>query len=269
MFADLDDTIRQLLIEHVPLDLSEIDVSFEAPDREWSGRLSRPTVNCFLYDVHENLEFRHQVDWDVQTNKNGTATLRQMPAHLDVTYHVTAWARAPEDEHQLLWRVLTALFRNKTVPDGVLRGELREQAFPLRAQVAQQSQSRSNPAELWQALDNRIRPALTYTLALPLDPQVAHTEPLVFSRATRIHPPEEHAPTPRLRIGGHVHQNGAPLRDTSVTIRETGSATITDAQGRYALLAHLGTQTLVLGVPGDKPTAHRISVPSATYDIDL
>src|SRR5579872_2360538 len=58
MFADLDETIRQLLIHGVPLDLSEVDVSFDAPDREWSGRLSRPTVNCFLYDVRENLEMR-------------------------------------------------------------------------------------------------------------------------------------------------------------------------------------------------------------------
>ncbi len=52
MFADLDETIRDLLIKNVPIDLTEVDISFEAPDREWSGRLSRPTVNCFLYDVN-------------------------------------------------------------------------------------------------------------------------------------------------------------------------------------------------------------------------
>ena len=62
MFADLDETIRLLLIRHVPLNLSEVDVSFDAPDREWSGRLSRPTVNCFLYDVRENEDLREAAE---------------------------------------------------------------------------------------------------------------------------------------------------------------------------------------------------------------
>src|SRR2546425_13010782 len=102
MFADLDETIRQLLIRFVPLDLTEVDVSFEAPDRDWSGRLSRPTVNCFLYDVRENLELR-RTDWEVQ-RKNGEGTSKRLPARIDATYQITVWARAPEDEHRLLWR---------------------------------------------------------------------------------------------------------------------------------------------------------------------
>src|SRR3981189_3031239 len=104
LFADLDETIRQLLIRDVPLDLSEVDVSFETPDRDWSGRLSRPTINCFLYDVRENLELR-ATDFDQMRNhSNGTATSRRMPARIDATYQITIWARAPEDEHHLLWR---------------------------------------------------------------------------------------------------------------------------------------------------------------------
>ena len=39
MFADLDETIKKLLDKELHDDLSDVDVSFDAPDREWSGRL--------------------------------------------------------------------------------------------------------------------------------------------------------------------------------------------------------------------------------------
>ena len=94
MFADLDETVRQLLIREVPLDLTEVEVSFDAPDREWSGRLSRPTINCFLYDVRENEEM-HEAAWDITRDAtNGTVTRRQLPLWVNTTYNVTVWARA-------------------------------------------------------------------------------------------------------------------------------------------------------------------------------
>src|SRR5919206_154962 len=122
MFADLDETIRELLIKRVPLDLSEVDVSFEAPDREWSGRLSRPTVNCYLYDVRENHEFR-ETDYELE-RRNGVALRTKAPIRIDVSYQVTVWARAAEDEHRLLWRVLGALLRAARPPEGFLQGGL-------------------------------------------------------------------------------------------------------------------------------------------------
>src|ERR687884_616978 len=124
MFADLDETIRELLIKNVPIDLSEVDVSFDAPDREWSGRLSRPTVNCFLYDVRENDELR-EAAWDYSRDvSNGTVSRRKVPIRFNVTYNVTVWARAPEDEHTLLWRVLSALARNPLLPEDLVQGAL-------------------------------------------------------------------------------------------------------------------------------------------------
>src|SRR5438270_7061243 len=121
MFADLDETIRQILIKGVPLDLAEVDVSFEAPDREWSGRLSRPTVNCYLYDVRENHEFR-ETDYELQRH-NGSGLRIKAPLRIDVSYQVTVWARSADDEHRLLWRVLSTLIRHPILPADVLQGE--------------------------------------------------------------------------------------------------------------------------------------------------
>ena len=37
MIADLDETIRQLLITEMPIENGEIDVTFDQPKREWSS----------------------------------------------------------------------------------------------------------------------------------------------------------------------------------------------------------------------------------------
>src|SRR5207244_9493973 len=144
MFADLDETIRQLLIRDVPLDLSEVDISFETPDRDWSGRLSRPTINCFMYDVRENLELRATDFEQMHNNSNGTATSRRMPARIDATYQITIWARAREDEHHLLWRVLAILFRTPVLRENVLVGGLNSRQSVTHATLIRPNQTRAN-----------------------------------------------------------------------------------------------------------------------------
>ena len=184
LFADLDSTLRSLLIRHVPLDLADVDISFDTPDREWSGRLNRPAVNCFLYDIRENHKLR-ETNWEV-TRKNGAVTSTKAPFRFDVTYQVTVWARQAEDEHRLLWRTLAALARNPLMPEEVLQGQLREQPFPVPTWISQPDHTPRNMSDLWQAIDNRIRPSLTYVVTLALDPNVTYTTPVVLSRETRV-----------------------------------------------------------------------------------
>jgi hypothetical protein len=54
MIDELDEVLRQLLVREIPIKNGEVDIKFEQPKREWSSRLSRPTLNLFLYDVREN-----------------------------------------------------------------------------------------------------------------------------------------------------------------------------------------------------------------------
>jgi len=186
VFADLDESLRQLLVSHVPLDLSEVEVSFEAPDREWSGRLTRPTVNCFLYDVHENTERREQ-DWEVSRDpKTNSVSRKKGPLRIDATYYLTVWARAPEDEHGLLWRLLATLARFPVLPRDLLAGDLVDQPFPIPVRLAQPDGTRTSATDLWQALDNRVRPSLSYVVTLALDPSQTFTSPMVLTRRARV-----------------------------------------------------------------------------------
>ena len=197
MFADLDETIRQILIKGIPLDLSEVDVSFEAPDRDWSGRLSRPTVNCFLYDVRENLDLR-AIDFEqMRNNGKGTTPRSASPRASMPRTRSRSGPAPPRTSTSCCGGTLVVLFRNPILAEDVLQGSLKNQIFPTPTKVIQPNQARANPAELWQSIDNRIRPALTYTVTVPLDPDISFTDGIVFTRRTRIFGEDRETPPPK------------------------------------------------------------------------
>ncbi len=277
MLADLDETIRQLLIREVPLDPSEVDISFDIPDREWSGRLSRPTVNCFLYDIRENHQLRG-TDWDMVAG-NGHSSRRRAPLRFDATYQVSVWARAPEDEHRLLWRVLWVLARHETLPEELLQGALREQPVPILAQVAQPEQAPRNAADLWQVIDNRIRPSLTLVVTLALDLDQVVTSPLVFTRTLHLRDRQDGAAnssrrsSEAIQIGGRVRRRRdatRPLAGVVVQLQETGAEVTTDEEGRFVFPhAPRGRVTLVVQPPGQAAATRQVEVPSPNYDMEV
>jgi len=50
----IDSTLESFFRATVPLSAQDVDVSFEPPDREWSAKLTRPTVNVFLFDIRRS-----------------------------------------------------------------------------------------------------------------------------------------------------------------------------------------------------------------------
>ena len=105
MISDLDESIKQLLIKKGQLG-SEVDITYETPDREWSASLSKPTINLYLYDIRENLDLR-SMEWIVSKTSNNMATKRVNARRINLSYLVTVWANNVEDQHNLLWRVWT------------------------------------------------------------------------------------------------------------------------------------------------------------------
>jgi hypothetical protein len=274
VFAALDETIRQLLIRQVPLDPSEIEISFDTPDREWSGRLTRPTINCFLYDVRENIKLK-AIGWEVGRDKaNNTATRKRQPLRIDATYQVTTWARAHEDEHLLLWRVLAALARFSALPEDLLQGDLKDQPMPIPASVAQPDQMPANYADLWQALDNRIRPVLTYVLTLVLDPEIAVTRPLTLTAPrVRVHNVDRRDMADQLLVRGRVRDSkdaARLIKGAMVLLQETGDRVLTDEDGHFAFPnAPRGPITLLVRAEGHAEVAKAVTVPAPSYDLEI
>ena len=50
----IDESLEAFFRATVPLDSTDVDVSFEPPEREWSAKLNRPTVNAFLWDIRRS-----------------------------------------------------------------------------------------------------------------------------------------------------------------------------------------------------------------------
>ena len=188
MISELDETIKQLLVKQVPLEPSEVNVSFEIPNREWATSISKPTVNLYLYDIRENHELR-AYEWTVERD-NRAATRRRAPLRMDLSYLVTAWTNDVGDEHRLLWRVLATLSRHSPLPEELLQGKLKEQELEIRTTTAQPDGLFKNPADFWGALDNQIKPSINYVVILPLDLEITETAPIVLERIIRMNQKE-------------------------------------------------------------------------------
>ncbi|MBN1177965.1 MAG: DUF4255 domain-containing protein [Anaerolineae bacterium] len=278
MFHDLDQVIRQLLIREIPVKNGEVDVVFDQPTREWSARLSRPTLNVFLHDVRENLKLRKSQEWFVERQPDGTAIQRRTPVRVALHYMITAWANDPDDEHNLLARALMALFRQPHLPDELLPESLQNQPMPIPLQVAQEDTLR-NPADVWNALDNEVRPAITLVATLALDPYQPLVTPLVRSREIRfgqaddpaaLHELAEQAGTSAYwTIGGTVHTD-KPLDEVRVALVERGISVPLQEEGRFAIgRLRAGRYTLEVKANGHTLKRQLINVPSPDYELDV
>ncbi len=286
MIDDLDEVLRQLLIRELPIKNGEVDVEFDQPKREWSARLSRPTLNLFLHDVRENQKLRQtQPMWELEQNPNGTVTKRRKPVRMDLHYIITAWAAEPEDEHRLLSRTLMALFRHPELPEELLPDSLQRQSAPISIMIAQYDELK-NPTDVWNVLDNEMRPGIACTITLAIDPYVPTVTPLVRVRELRIGP----SPVPAAQqletgsqpdrfwtVGGTLHsKQPLDIEQVHVTLVEQGLALPLqpDAQeghvGRFAAgRLRAGEYTLEVTVEGQPPRRHTVAVPAPDYDLEV
>jgi hypothetical protein len=278
MINDLDEALRQLLVRELPVKNGEVDITFDQPKREWSARLNRPTLNLFLYDVHENKKLRQtQAMWEVEKQNGNSFAQRRKPVRVDLQYIITVWATEAEDEHRLMSRILMTFFRFPHLPQDLLPESLQDQPYPIPIIIAQAEDLR-NPADLWGAMDNEWRPTIPCVITLAFDPYELVTGPLIRSRELRIGQSDE----PRLRrlsknsepdvfwtIGGTLHSD-KPLEKVQITLLEEGQRIPLQPEGRFAVgNLKAGEYTLEISVGGGKPRRHKITVPSADYNFEV
>lgn len=247
MLHDLDKTLENILVEQGRLNRSEIDISFEQPNSEWSSQLNQPTINCWCFDMRENVKLRHKdVRYQLENsnarksrlNVNGnagrSATLSLPPMRLDLTYLVTAWARKIEDEHRLLWRALAVFARSALLDpaDGV--GSIKDQPYDIPLQVALKSENMGNFSDLWSVLDNQMRLGFTLQLTIALDLQRSLEVPFAFESIIAVgqrSDPNTQVMTPDMEI---VRRGQVVDGDETVTQPVQGTRLATDYErGKY------------------------------------
>jgi hypothetical protein len=292
MIDQLDETIEALLKAEIPIRNNEFQISFEQPKREVSARWGKPTINLHLYDLRENNVLR-QHQWERLPGGNGgvnQARLKRTPMRVDCHYMITTWVSDhPLDEHLLMSRCILALFRYPILPEKYMPegSPLREQTFEIPARLASHDRL-TNPAEVWSALDNEIRPSVSYVVTLAFDPWTEVSGPMVRGLFLRSGQADqlpgrrelaERTVSELVDIGGTVREggkNGSPLVDVNVAVKGTGLYSTTDPQGHFVLGSlPAGEYTLVAWPESGKPVEKKVSLlpgaePEACdYDIVL
>jgi hypothetical protein len=171
----IDEAIRTL-IRRDALNGGEIEVVFDAPNKDWAARRNAPTINVYLYDIREDLKWRAYGTTEYRDGSTGFVTARQPPPrHFKFSYLVTAWTQRPEDEHRLLSAVLACFLRFTVLPQDVLTGSL-DGLKPVVVAIGMPPPDDRPVSDVWTALGGELKPSLDLTVTAPIDPGRTDTD---------------------------------------------------------------------------------------------
>ena len=191
MIQDLDESLRAL-VRRDALNGSGVDVSFEAPTKDWSARRNTPTVDLYLYDIREDLA-RREIVWEpVRANDGHVTSRRPPPRFFKFSYLVTAWTQRPEDEHRLLSSLLSCFLAHEFVPPDLLAGALAGIDVPVLMTIAMPPPADRSLSDVWTALGGELKPSL----------DLVTIAPVVDTREQAAGPPV--LEQPKIRVGGET-----------------------------------------------------------------
>lgn len=143
-----------------------IDIRFDLP--EIDSTQSSPTVSVFLYDVHEDLQLRQSEPARLNVT---SSTLRAGWVNLSCNYLITYWeaqssgsdgdgpdSRPDNQAVKIMTKTLQALLNNrelKAIPGAWTR-------------IIPPQENLNSLGSFWQALGNRPRLSLVYSITVPL-----------------------------------------------------------------------------------------------------
>ena len=269
MIDELDDGLRELLLRELPIKNNEVDIAFDQPKRDWSARLSRPTINLYLHDIRENVKLRReQRPYELERRSDAVVQQRQ-PMRVDLHYLITTWAAAPEDEHRLLARTLMTLMRYPEFPGDLLPEGLQDQPIPIPLKVAQ-SDSLDKPSDLWSVLDNQQRPGIVLIATLSFSAYPSVVKPLTRTAEVRTGPSDNPAAGHGyISISGMI-KTRKPLANLRVKLLERGQEIDLLDNNEFGIRnLQPGDYTLEITADGRKPSKHKITVPAPSYDVEI
>lgn len=237
MLEAVDATVEAFLRGTVPLSASEIDVAFEPPTRDWSAKLTRPTVNAHLWDIKRS---RERARTGVETTqRNGQQFQRMALPRVELRYLITVWASEHRDERTLLGGILRAAIAVSHVPPTFVAPALAELS-PIVLNVAGSGDLQADTSK---SLDGQIKSSLELVLLSDVDtgagepvaPPVTEFEVSVsdIDRPSRR--------TGFRRVAGEVRLADGPGR---LVTSPRGTAVV-DASGRFLIAAATGDEITV------------------------
>ncbi|HEY7050879.1 MAG TPA: Pvc16 family protein [Mycobacterium sp.] len=291
MLDQVDELIRAVLMRDVAGLVSADQVGFQPPDDDWRktvANLGRSAVSVYLVDLRENRALRDP-SWRLEFHA-GQPRRRPGLLRVDCHYLISAWSPAAHtpavdatlEEHAVLYGVMAALARanplnpSRVYPPGstVVDELIRDADLPVQVVSAD---GWPKLTEFWGTMgtNSRAKPAIWYTVTVPVDMPHQVAGPLVATRIIEFRQGSDPASAEQLlQIGGTVTRGGVPVEDAVVTVtgsagRVVGSAS-TGADGRFSVSA-LSADSYTLHA--EKPSAGSADttavVPGGTGDYDM
>jgi hypothetical protein len=157
----LDESLEAFLRAAVPLDPTDVAISFDAPDKAWAATVTQPTVNLFLWDIHRSPDKARSGMETVAVN--GQTARRRPPPVVDLCYVLTAWTTHHRDEHQLLGEIMKAVLSHRELGSPYLKSPL-DELRPLPTLELGGVQT-----EFWKSIDGVLKPGLELRISLVVD----------------------------------------------------------------------------------------------------
>jgi hypothetical protein len=268
--SDLDEALRSLLLRELGRHGFKVEIAFDAPSKEWSGKMTGPTVNLFLYDLREATERAEATP--AERRGNGQAVTVAPALRLELTYAVSAWAPAVEDEHKLLTQVLAILFSHRQLPVDIVE---RNNGGALAVREAQTSvgRPREEKADFWTSVGGEYKASIDFVVHLSIESGATFVRgPQVRTQTLRL----RDAAVPRTveelhRIGGTVcDAGGEPVARAWVVLPACGLWTATDGEGRFRInRVRPGEQELVVRAVSGAEATLKVDVPAPRVDVVL
>ncbi len=239
MLELIDEGLEAMLRASVPLGADQVDVSFEAPERQWSAKLTRPTVNMFLWDIRRSAD---RSKGGVETIERDGKTIRRIALPVvELRYLVTAWTSVHADERALLGGLMRSILANPVIPRAFLPAGLADVAEPH----VMMTRSGEVQVDVFRALEGQLKPGINVVVVAEIDIGAERlagprTDSLGVSMTDRNSGAVDEPPR---RIAGDVRDPTDAIG--ALVTSPIGSSTVNPA-GRFLIRAR----------PGDEITLH-------------
>jgi hypothetical protein len=236
----IDESIEAFFRATVPLGVTDVDMSFEPPDRDWSSKLNRPTVNAFLWDIRRG-GTRSRAGMQTM-ERNGETVRRMALPSIELRYVVTAWTSDHGDERALLAGLMRTILAHGHIPDDYLAEPLREVGAPELFMA----RSGEEHLDVFKALDGQLKPGINVIVhtqvdtgvLLPAGPPTGGVE--LSTSDTR-----GTARSETRKVAGEILD---PVAVGALVRSPIGGATVNTA-GQFLVRARVGDEIVVETVP--------------------
>jgi hypothetical protein len=237
----VDESLEAFLRATVPLSARDVDVSFVPPEREWTAKLTRPTVNVFLWDIRRSADRARSGMETVEVD--GRTMYRMALPRIELRYLLTAWTTEHADERVLLAGILRTVLAHAQVPPEYVAEPLQ----PLGPLALVMPMAGEQHVEVFKTLEGQLKPGVNVIVHCVVDtgvtmPAGPPTEGLDLSSVDMV----TGARTPvRRRVAGEVLD---PAAVGVLVYTPRGSARVNPA-GRFLVPGEAGDEVILDTVP--------------------